>query len=143
MRAALAEAVSDGAEVPVGAVIVKNGKLIAKAGNRREKPGEYDPTAHAEILAIRSAAEMLKTRRLAGCTLYVTLEPCPMCAGAVVMSGVDKVVYGARDSRQGCCGSVYSLPSDEAFYHRVQVIGGILEEECAALLTGFFSSKRG
>lgn len=142
MRAALREAVSDAAEVPVGAVIVKDGKLIAKAGNRREKADDHDPTAHAEILAIRAAAERLQDRRLTGCTLYVTLEPCPMCAGAVVMSGIDRVVYGASDPRQGCCGSVYTIPADEAFYHRAQVIGGVLERECAALLTGFFSSKR-
>ena len=142
MRIALREAVSAGSEVPVGAIVVKDGEIIAAACNGREQPDEYDPTAHAEILAIRRAAAVLKSRRLTGCTLYVTLEPCPMCAGAIVMSGIDRVVYGAADQRQGCCGSVYSIPSDVAFYHRSQVIGGVLEEECASLLTGFFSAKR-
>lgn len=142
MRLALREAVSTGNEVPVGAIVVKDGKMISAACNCREQPDEYDPTAHAEILAIRKAAFALKSRRLTGCTLYVTLEPCPMCAGAIVMSGIECVVYGAKDQRQGCCGSVYSIPSDEAFYHRARVIGGVLEEECASLLTGFFSAKR-
>ena len=142
MRIALREAVATWNEVPVGAIVVKDGEVIAAACNGREQPDEYDPTAHAEILAIRRAAMALKSRRLTGCTLYVTLEPCPMCAGAIVMSGIDRVVYGAADQRQGCCGSVYSIPSDGAFFHRAQVIGGVLEEECASLLTGFFSAKR-
>ena len=127
-------------EVPVGAVVVKEGRVIAACPNRRETDG--DPTAHAEILALREAARVLSGRRLLGCTLYVTLEPCPMCAGALVLSQADACVFGASDPKQGCGGSIYDLLSDPAFSHRVRVIGGILEEESAALLSAFFTSRR-
>ena len=127
-------------ETPVGAVIVKDGQIVARARNRREADG--DPTAHAEILAIRLAAKALRTRRLTGCTLYVTLEPCPMCAGAMVMALLDRCYFGAADSRQGCCESVYALPQEPAFYHRLPCVGGLLEAEARALLDAFFSSKR-
>ena len=128
-------------EVPVGAVIVCEGKIIARARNERETAG--DPTAHAEVLALRRAAEALGRRRLDGCTLYVTLEPCPMCAGAVVMAGVDAVFFGAYDPRCGCAGSFYDLPEDAAFGRVIPCSGGLLEAECRAALDAFFDSKRG
>lgn len=127
-------------EVPVGAVIVYEGDVIAQACNERERC--CDPLAHAETLALRRAAEVLGRRRLGGCTLYVTLEPCPMCAGAVLMSGIDAVYFGAYDPRMGCAGSVYALPEDAALGASIPCMGGLLEEECAALLRGFFGEKR-
>ncbi len=142
MRLALDEAreASIVGEVPVGAVIVHEGRVIAACHNRRES--SPDPTAHAEVLAIREAAGVLSSRRLSGCTLYVTLEPCPMCAGAIVMAQVDACIFAAYDPRQGCCGSVYDIPQDPAFHHRVRIVGGILEEEATALLADFFAEKR-
>ncbi len=140
MRLALAEAARSGADVPVGAVVVKDGRVIAAAHNGRE--AAKGPFAHAEMLAMQRACEVLGQRRLHGCTLYVTLEPCPMCAGALVMAEVDACVFGAYDPRQGCCGSVYDLPHDPAFFHRVPCVGGVLEAECAALLLDFFRDKR-
>ena len=127
-------------DVPVGAVLVYEGSVIARAHNEREATG--DPTAHAEVLAIRRAAEVLGRRRLEGCTLYVTLEPCPMCAGAIVMSGIDQVYFGAYEPRMGCAGSVYALPEDMALGTHIACMGGLCEEECAALLSGFFASRR-
>lgn len=127
-------------DVPVGAVLVHEGSVIARAHNEREATG--DPTAHAEVLAIRRAAEVLGRRRLEGCTLYVTLEPCPMCAGAIVMSGIDQVYFGAYEPRMGCAGSVYALPEDMALGTHIACMGGLCEEECAALLSGFFASRR-
>ena len=140
MRLALEEAGKSGKDVPVGAVVVLDGQVIAAARNRRE--ADRDPFAHAEMLAMRDACRRLGSRRLAGCTLYVTLEPCPMCAGALVMAGIDRCVFGAYDPRQGCCGSVYDLPHDPAFFHRTECLGGVLEEECAVPLRAFFSEKR-
>ncbi len=142
MRAALAQAQLAAAqgEIPVGAVIAHEGTIIAQAHNRREQLA--DPTAHAEILAIRQAAEALHSRRLTGCTLYVTLEPCPMCAGAMIMACLDACYFGASDERQGCVESLYALPSDPAFYHRVRCVGGLLQNECQALLQAFFQDKR-
>ena len=139
MRMALKQATLDKAEVPVGAVIVRNGEVIAQAHNERETGS---PFAHAEMLAMERAARMIGDRRLHGCTLYVTLEPCPMCAGAMVMAQLDKCVFGAYDRRQGCCGSVYMIPEDEHFFHRTVCIGGILEDECARMLQDFFEQKR-
>ena len=127
-------------EIPVGAVVEYGGRVIASAHNLREQNG--DPTAHAEILVIREAARILGKRRLSGCTLYVTLEPCPMCAGALILSCLDRCYFGARDERQGCAESVYALPSDPAFYHRVPCVGGLLEEECAERLKRFFLYRR-
>lgn len=127
-------------EVPVGAVLVCEGKMIARARNERETSG--DPTAHAEVLALRRAAEALGRRRLDGCTLYVTLEPCPMCAGAIVMAGVDAVFFGAYDPRCGCAGSLYDLPEDAAFGRVIPCSGGLLEAECQAVLNAFFDLKR-
>lgn len=140
MRLALEEAGRDENEVPVGAVVVKNGQVIARAHNER---GESRPFAHAEMLAMERACRALGVRRLHGCTLYVTLEPCPMCAGALMLAEVDACVYGAEDPAQGCCGSVYALPEDPAFFRRVPCAGGVLREECAAPLRLFFEKKRG
>ena len=127
-------------DVPVGAVMVYQGKIIASAHNEREKTG--DPTAHAEVLAIQRAAAALQRRRLDGCTLYVTLEPCPMCAGAIAMSGVERVYFGAYDPRMGCAGSVYALPEDPALGTRIPCMGGVCEQACAELMTGFFAARR-
>ena len=134
MRAALEEAALALAlgEVPVGAVIARGGKIIARAHNERETGG--DPTAHAEVLAIRRAAAALGTRRLDGCTLYVTLEPCCMCAGAIMQSRIDRLVFGAYDTQAGCCGSLYRITEDPAFSHFVIAEGGLLADECAAVL---------
>ncbi len=128
-------------EVPVGAVIVCKEKIIACARNERETSG--DPTAHAEVLALRRAAEALGTRRLEGCTLYVTLEPCPMCAGAIVMAGIDAVFFGAYDPRCGCAGSLYDLPEDASFGRVIPCSGGLLEAECRLALNAFFDLRRG
>jgi len=127
-------------DVPVGAVIVKDSRVIACAKNEREL--NCDPTAHAEILAIRKAAENTGSWKLDGCTLYVTLEPCPMCAGAIAMSRMDAVVYGAFDKTMGCAGSLYELCGDRHFGPGVKIIGGILKNDCAALLSDFFKNKR-
>lgn len=128
-------------EVPVGAVVVCKEKIIACARNERETSG--DPTAHAEVLALRRAAEALGTRRLEGCTLYVTLEPCPMCAGAIVMAGIDAVFFGAYDPRCGCAGSLYDLPEDASFGRVIPCSGGLLEAECRSALNAFFDLRRG
>lgn len=141
MREALMEAEKNEQEVPVGAVVVMDGEIIARAHNERETEA-CDPFAHAEILAMRRAAQRLGRRRLTGCTLYVTLEPCPMCAGAMVMSGLDACVFGAFDEKQGCCGSVYDLTQEKRFSHKVRSFGGVLEEEAKAQLNTFFSGRR-
>ncbi len=142
MRMALAEAqqAAQEGEIPVGAVLVMNGEAIASAHNRREQL--HDPTAHAEILALRAGAEKLKDRRLSQCTLYTTLEPCPMCAGAMVMAKLGACIFGASDERQGCCGSVYALTRDPSFYWRFSSTGGLLAEESQALLNTFFARRR-
>ena len=134
-RLALAEG-----ETPVGCVIVRDGRIIARGHNRRHN--DHDPTAHAEILAIRRAASVLGNWRLSGCTLYVTLEPCPMCAGAILMARLSRLVFGASDPAQGCAGSVYRIPEDPAFSHFCPVDGGVLQEECAALISDFFFHTR-
>lgn len=137
----LAREAQTAGEVPVGAVIVCKEKIIACARNERETSG--DPTAHAEVLALRRAAEALGTRRLEGCTLYVTLEPCPMCAGAIVMAGIDAVFFGAYDPRCGCAGSLYDLPEDASFGRVIPCSGGLLEAECRLALNAFFDLRRG
>ena len=134
-RLALAEG-----ETPVGCVIVRDGRIIARGHNRRHN--DHDPTAHAEILAIRRAASVLGDWRLSGCTLYVTLEPCPMCAGAILMARLSRLFFGASDPAQGCAGSVYRIPEDPAFSHFCPVDGGVLQEECAALISDFFFHAR-
>lgn len=142
MREALAEArlaLAEG-ELPIGCVIVYQNEIIARAHNEREQSG--DPTAHAEVVAMRRAAKHLKAWRLNGCTLYVTLEPCPMCAGAISQARVGHLVYGAPDPAQGCAGSVYRIPEDPAFSHFCLSDGGVLQNDCSAVLNEFFSSKR-
>lgn len=142
MRFALEEAriAFDNGEIPVGAVVARGNELLARAHNERE--ALKDPTAHAEILALRMAAGANARWRLNGLTLYVTLEPCPMCAGAVVMSGISRVVYGARDIGYGCAGSVYRLTEDPAFPSFAPAERGLFEEECASLLRRFFDAQR-
>jgi tRNA(adenine34) deaminase len=127
-------------DVPIGAVIARDGEVLAAAGNEREL--RADPTAHAEILAIRAAAEALGGWRLPGTTLYVTLEPCAMCAGAIVLARIPIVVFGARDPKAGAAGSVLDVLAEPALNHRPEVTGGVLEAECAALLTAFFAARR-
>ena len=141
MRLALDQAAQDENEVPVGAVIACDGQLIAAAHNQREADPP-DPLGHAELLAIRQAAEALGARRLTGCVMYVTLEPCPMCAGALVQSGISACYFGASDPEQGCCGSVYSLTQDPAFSHRVFTAGGYLKAEAEQQLRTFFERRR-
>ena len=139
MREALLEAKQDENEVPVGAVVVYEGRIIARAHNER---GETNPFAHAEMLAMERACRALGARRLHGCSLYVTLEPCPMCAGALMMAEIDQCIFGAYDPRQGCCGSVYTLSEDPAFSHRVPCAGGVLDQPCRDALNGFFQTVR-
>ena len=139
IKEALREAARDENEVPVGAVVVCDGQIIARAHNEREAGS---PFAHAEMLAMERACRALGRRRLHGCTLYVTLEPCPMCAGALMMAEIDACVFGAYDPRQGCCGSVYTLPQDPSFFRRVNCAGGVREVECRDMLRRFFQEKR-
>ena len=141
MRMALEEARADAREVPVGAVIVRDGQVVARAHNARETEPP-DPLGHAELLALREAARVLNTRRLTGCTMYVTLEPCPMCAGAMIQAGLSACYFGAFDPEQGCCGSVYTLPQDPAFSHRVRTAGGFMRMEAEQLIRAFFMEKR-
>ena len=127
-------------EVPVGAVLVQGERILARAHNLRETRG--DATAHAEILAIREACKQVGGWRLEDSTLYVTLEPCPMCAGAILQARVERLVYGADDPKAGVVKSLYSMLEDERFNHRVQVTGGVLEQECSAILKDFFHRRR-
>ncbi|WP_134774310.1 nucleoside deaminase [Ornithinimicrobium flavum] len=143
VRLALAEArATDEAEdVPIGAVVVDaDGRVLGRGRNVREL--EHDPTGHAEVVALREAGERRGSWRLDGCTLVVTLEPCAMCAGAALLARVDRVVFGAWDGKAGACGSVWDLPRDRRALHRVEVVGGVLEAECAALLLDFFDRRR-
>ncbi len=127
-------------EVPVGAVVVQNNAIVAEAFNRRES--WRDPTAHAELIAIRTAAEKLGRWRLSGTTLYVTLEPCAMCAGAMVLARIDRLVYGTEDPKSGAVRSLYRLADDKRLNHRLQITAGVLAEECAAVLKEFFQKRR-
>lgn len=128
-------------EVPIGAVIVKEGKIIGRGHNLRETSN--DATAHAEMIAIREASKTLGDWRLMGCTLYVTLEPCPMCAGAIVQSRIPLVVYGASDPKAGCAGTLMNLLQEERFNHRAQIISGVMKDVCSHMLTDFFRRLRG
>jgi tRNA(adenine34) deaminase len=127
-------------EVPVGALVIRDGTLLGEGWNR--PIGTHDPTAHAEILALRAAAAAVADYRLGGATLYVTLEPCPMCAAAIAHARIERLVFGAWDPRQGAAGSAFNLVSSDAMNHRVDTFGGVLSEECAALLRGFFAGRR-
>jgi tRNA(adenine34) deaminase len=127
-------------EAPVGAIVVVGGEVVARARNRREM--HRDPTAHAELLAVREAAERLGRWRLAGATVYVTLEPCPMCAGALILARVDRIVFGAYDPKAGACGSVVDLFESGRFNHRPEIVGGVMAEACGRALTEFFAERR-
>lgn len=127
-------------EVPIGAVIVRNNEIIGRGYNLRET--RLDPTAHAEIVAIRDACERMGAWRLLNCTLYVTLEPCPMCAGAIVQSRVKRVVYGTFDPKAGCAGTLMNLLQEPRFNHETELTSDVLQSECAALLTQFFRRLR-
>ena len=141
MRLALGEARKAGADVPVGALLVSyDGRLLAKAHNIRER--DSDPSGHAELVVLREVAREAGTWRLGGCTLYVTLEPCAMCATAIVDAALDRVVFGAWDTRLGAAGSKYDILRDKVHGSNVDVVGGILEKECADLLSKFFETKR-
>ncbi len=142
MRAALEEAQKafDEDEVPIGAVVVCDGRIISRAHNMREQL--HDPTAHAEILVLREAARYLGGWRLHRCDLYVTIEPCPMCAGAAMQARIHSVVFGAPDEKAGCCGTVHNLLDEERFNHRAPVTGGVLEAECRKIMSDFFKRKR-
>ena len=143
MRLALGEAraAREAGEVPVGAVVVHDGRAIARCSNRTLR--DQDPSAHAEMLAVRQAAAALESWRLSGCTLYVTLEPCAMCAGAIVLGRLDRVVFGAWDDVAGMAGSAGDLLRHPRLNHRPQVLGGVLEEECSEVLREFFRARRG
>lgn len=142
MRQALAEAAlaAESNDVPVGCVVVKDGRIVGRGCNQRELL--QDPTAHAEILAITAAAAEGESWRLERCTLYVTLEPCAMCAGAIVLARVPRVVFGAADPKAGACGSLMNIVQDPRLNHRAEVSSGILAEECSAKLKGFFQALR-
>jgi tRNA(adenine34) deaminase len=142
MRAALEQArqAFDEGEVPIGAVIVHNDRIIGAAGNQREQL--RDPTAHAEMIAITQAAESLGSWRLLDCTLYATLEPCPMCAGAIVQARIPTVVYGTTDEKAGACHTLFQITNDARLNHRSTVIGGVLRDECRDLLREFFAIQR-
>lgn len=136
----LARRAADAGEVPVGAVLVRGDEVIGQGWNR--SIGACDPTAHAEILALRAAAAVMGNYRLVDSTLYVTLEPCPMCAGAIVHARVARVVFGAADPRTGAAGTVFNLLQSDLLNHRAEVRGGMLAEECGALLREFFRARR-
>ncbi len=136
-EAAAAEAL---AEVPIGAIVVKDGQIIGRGHNLRESVN--DPTAHAEMIAIRQAAKALDSWRLIDCTLYVTLEPCVMCMGAIILARIPHLVYGCRDPRVGAVGSIYNFSTDGRFNHQVQVREGVLQQECSQQLSNFFRQLR-
>ncbi|MFN9976686.1 MAG: tRNA adenosine(34) deaminase TadA [Phycisphaerae bacterium] len=142
MRKALDQAVLafDQQEVPVGAVIVYQDRIIAEAYNQRESL--KDPTAHAEMIAITQAAEALESWRLLDCTLYVTLEPCPMCAGAIVQARIPRVIYGTSDAKAGACHSLFQITSDIRLNHQAAVLGGVMQDDCRAILQEFFRQQR-
>lgn len=136
----LAQQAGDAGEVPVGAIVVRSDRIIAQAENRRER--DRDPTAHAEVLALRQAGQVLQSWHLEDCTLYVTLEPCPMCAGAIVLSRLGMLVYGADDPKAGAIRTVLNLPDSAASNHRLMLLGGILETPCREQLQQWFRQRR-
>ncbi len=135
-----AQIAEENGDVPIGAVIVYKNQIIGKAYNQREQL--KDPTAHAEIIALTQAAAFLESWRLNGCTIYVTLEPCPMCAGALVLGRLDRLVYGCDDPKTGACKSLYNIVQDERLNHKLEVTSGVLEEQCREQLQEFFSRRR-
>jgi tRNA(adenine34) deaminase len=142
MKAAIGQAqiALENGDVPIGAIIVYQNQIIAKGYNQRYKLN--DPTAHAEIIALTAAAEYIGNWRLHGCTIYVTLEPCPMCAGALVLARIDRLVYGCDDPKAGACGSLYNIVQDKRLNHRLEISKGILAENCSKILQDFFKKKR-
>ena len=142
MRLAIAQAkiAEENGDVPIGAVVVCENRIIGKAYNQREQL--QDPTAHAEIIALTQAAEALENWHLNDCTIYVTLEPCPMCAGALVLAKMDRLVYGCDDPKAGACKSLYNIVQDERLNHRLEVTSGVLAEQCGQLLREFFAKRR-
>lgn len=142
MRLALDEArlAAAAGEVPVGAILIAEGAIIARAHNQRE--ALQDPTAHAELIAIRQAASHLGSWRLTGSALYVTMEPCAMCVGAAILARVERIVFGAWDAKAGACGSIMNIPEERRLNHRLEIVGGVLEEESRELLQGFFQGLR-
>jgi len=142
MRIAIEQAkiADENGDIPIGAVIVYKNQIIAKAYNQREQLA--DPTAHAEIIALTQAAAFVESWRLNGCTMYVTLEPCPMCAGALVLSRMDRLVYGCDDPKAGACKSLYNIVTDGRLNHRLEVTNGVLQEQCRQQLQEFFSQRR-
>jgi tRNA(adenine34) deaminase len=136
----LARAAAEHGDVPIGAVVVRAGEVLGEAGNERELRG--DPTAHAEVLALRLAAERLGGWRIGEATIYVTLEPCAMCAGAIVLARVERVVYGAADPKAGAAGSVFDVLNEPALNHNPRVVAGVLADRCAAPLAEFFAARR-
>jgi tRNA(adenine34) deaminase len=127
-------------EVPVGAVIVRDSRIVGRGYNQIESL--QDPTAHAEMIAITAAANQVGNRRLEDCTLYVTLEPCPMCAGAIILARLPRLVYGSEDPKAGACGTLFNIVQDDRLNHRVEVAGGVMREQCAAILKDFFTKVR-
>jgi len=136
----LAEQAYEEGEIPVGAVIVRENRIIGKGYNQVERL--KDPTAHAEILAISAACDTIKSKYLKGSTLYVTLEPCPMCAGALVWSKIDRIVFGASDAEAGACGSIFNLAANKSLNHQIEIIQGVMERDCEYLMKEFFKDKR-
>lgn len=141
MKEAIKEAQNSTFEVPIGAIIVYEDRIIARGHNLIET--NQDPTEHGEIIAIKEASKFLGSWRLLDCTMYVTLEPCPMCAGAIINSRIKRLVIGTMDSKRGCCGSVYNIVDNEIFNHRVELTTGVMEEESRKLLQDFFRGRRG
>ncbi|MBW8034679.1 MAG: nucleoside deaminase [Planctomycetes bacterium] len=135
-----AEIAEENGDVPIGAIITYENSIIARAHNQREQLN--DPTAHAEIIALTQAAAYLGTWRLHGCSIYVTLEPCPMCAGALVLARIDRLVYGCNDPKTGSCGSLYNIVEDDRLNHMVPTRSGVMAEECSSQLSAFFQKKR-
>ena len=142
MKLALREAerAFEESEVPVGAVVIREGVVVGKGHNLVEQL--KDPTAHAEMIALTAACATIGDKRLKGCTLYVTLEPCPMCAGAIVSSRIDRLVFGAFDEKAGSCSTLYNIPRDKRLNHMVEVVSGVLAEESAGMLRSFFAARR-
>ena len=142
MELALAEArmASEAGEVPVGALVIRSGEIIGRAGNRNLR--EHDPSAHAEIIALRQAAARLGNHRLAGCVLYATIEPCAMCAGAMIHARIAKLVYGASDAKAGAAGSVLEVINHPCLNHKMEVVSGVLADHCSLILKNFFALRR-